>query len=200
VINACTGWSPAVSFVIIPKSARAARRISQDWSQTLSQDSALRVRCRTDHLSDCFTPFVCSGSDRAAERWREDYLLPGTEELNLHHLYRAMAFLGVSIASTGEPAGAVRCNKDLIEEALFKRGRDQFAEVDSAGVDSSVAFLKDEGPNQFQVVPRTGTIVKVLPCSTLPSQDREDIEPIHVAAYIEIHKGSAAYSFWELVT
>ena len=32
------------------------------------------------------------GSDRAAERWREDYLIPGTEGLELHHLYRAMAF------------------------------------------------------------------------------------------------------------
>jgi hypothetical protein len=32
-----------------------------------------------------------SGSDRAAERWREDYLIPGTEELNLHHTqYPAM--------------------------------------------------------------------------------------------------------------
>src|SRR5215470_4069230 len=35
-----------------------------------------------------------SGSDRAAERWREDYLLAGTDRLDLHHLYRAMAFLG----------------------------------------------------------------------------------------------------------
>ena len=34
-----------------------------------------------------------SGSDRAAERWREDYLIPGTEGLELHHLYRAMAEL-----------------------------------------------------------------------------------------------------------
>ena len=35
-----------------------------------------------------------SGSDRAAERWRQAYRLPGTETLELHHLYRAMAFLG----------------------------------------------------------------------------------------------------------
>ena len=35
-----------------------------------------------------------SGSDRAAERWREAYRLPGTDTLELHHLYRAMAFLG----------------------------------------------------------------------------------------------------------
>ncbi|MCW5550961.1 MAG: hypothetical protein KIS67_02225 [Verrucomicrobiae bacterium] len=35
-----------------------------------------------------------SGSDRAAERWREQYRISGTEGLDLHHLYRAMAFLG----------------------------------------------------------------------------------------------------------
>jgi hypothetical protein len=61
-----------------------------------------------------------SGSDRAAERWREDYLIPGTEGLELHHLYRAMAFLGDRIEELDKPAGAVRCNKDLIDEALFE--------------------------------------------------------------------------------
>ena len=55
-----------------------------------------------------------SGSDRAAERWREDYLIPGTEGLELHHLYRAMAFLGDAIEQLEKPTGAVRCNKDLI--------------------------------------------------------------------------------------
>jgi hypothetical protein len=35
-----------------------------------------------------------SGSDRAADRWREDYRIAGVEELDLHHLYRAMAWLG----------------------------------------------------------------------------------------------------------
>jgi hypothetical protein len=29
-----------------------------------------------------------SGSDRAAERWRESYRIPGTEDLALQHLYR----------------------------------------------------------------------------------------------------------------
>ena len=33
-----------------------------------------------------------SGSDRAAERWREDYLIPGTEDLELHHLYGQWLF------------------------------------------------------------------------------------------------------------
>jgi hypothetical protein len=35
-----------------------------------------------------------SGSDRAADRWREDYAIAGVAGLDLHHLYRAMAWLG----------------------------------------------------------------------------------------------------------
>jgi hypothetical protein len=34
------------------------------------------------------------GSDRAAEHWRHSYRIEGTESLELHHLYRAMAWLG----------------------------------------------------------------------------------------------------------
>ena len=30
------------------------------------------------------------GSDRAADRWREDYRIDGVEDLDLHHLYRAI--------------------------------------------------------------------------------------------------------------
>ena len=44
-----------------------------------------------------------SGSDRAADRWREDYAIAGVEGLDLHHLYRAMAWLGEEAA--GEGAG-----------------------------------------------------------------------------------------------
>src|SRR5918997_5666126 len=34
------------------------------------------------------------GSDRAADKWRQDYPIEGCESLQLHHLYRAMAWLG----------------------------------------------------------------------------------------------------------
>src|SRR5580698_910204 len=34
------------------------------------------------------------GSDRAADRWRQDCRIEGVEGLDLHHLYRAMAWLG----------------------------------------------------------------------------------------------------------
>src|SRR5436853_3843134 len=35
-----------------------------------------------------------SGSDRAADRWRQDYRIEGGDALQLHPLYRAMAWLG----------------------------------------------------------------------------------------------------------
>ena len=35
-----------------------------------------------------------SGSDRSCETWMTDYAIPGIEDLQLHHFYRAMAWLG----------------------------------------------------------------------------------------------------------
>jgi hypothetical protein len=86
-----------------------------------------------------------SGSDRAAERWREDYLIPGTEALELHHLYRAMAFLGDAVEQLEKPTGAVRCNKDLIEEALFERRRDLFTEVELVFFDTTSLYFEGRG-------------------------------------------------------
>jgi hypothetical protein len=40
------------------------------------------------------------GSDRAADRWREDSRITGVDALNLHHLYRAMAWLGEALPET----------------------------------------------------------------------------------------------------
>jgi transposase len=84
------------------------------------------------------------GSDRAAERWRENYLLPGTEKLELQHLYRAMAFLGETQAEPPE-ARAPRCRKDAIEEALFERRRDLFTEVDLVFFDTTSIYFEGEG-------------------------------------------------------
>jgi hypothetical protein len=41
-----------------------------------------------------------------------------------------MAFLGDAIEQLQKPTGAVRYNKDLIEEVLFERPRDLFTEVE----------------------------------------------------------------------
>ena len=85
-----------------------------------------------------------SGSDRAAERWREAYRIPGAEELELHQLYRAMGFLGQPIGEA-LTLGAPRCAKDLIEESLFDRRRDLFTEVGLVFFDTTSIYFEGEG-------------------------------------------------------
>src|SRR5438309_6068999 len=73
-----------------------------------------------------------SGSDRAAERWREDYAIDGVAGLDLHHLYRAMAWLGEELPEKeqdGRTPFAPRCRKDVIEERLFAHRRDLFTRL-----------------------------------------------------------------------
>ncbi len=88
-----------------------------------------------------------SGSDRAAERWREAYRLPGTENVELHHLYRAMAFLGEPLGEQlPKPVlGTPRCTKDWIEEALFAQRRDLFSELDLVFFDTTSIYFEGEG-------------------------------------------------------
>ena len=47
-----------------------------------------------------------SGSDRDCSSWMEDYDFPGAEGLDLHHFYRAMAWLGEEVEE--KPAGRSR--------------------------------------------------------------------------------------------
>src|ERR1700751_5916588 len=83
-----------------------------------------------------------SGSDRAAEKWRADYRIEGTEALQLHHLYRAMAWLGEPLADqAGVSELTPRCRKDLVEEGLFARRRDLFARRRDLFAELSVVFM-----------------------------------------------------------
>ena len=86
-----------------------------------------------------------SGSDRAAENWREEYRIEGAQGLELHHLYRAMAFLGEAIEGEPETLGSPRCTKDLIEESLFDRRRDLFAVVDLVFFDTTSIYFEGAG-------------------------------------------------------
>jgi hypothetical protein len=89
-----------------------------------------------------------SGSDRAAEAWREDYDIPGTESLKLHHLYRAMAWLGEELSEQEQAAAtpfAPRCTKDVIEEALFARRRDLFSQLELVFFDTTSLYFEGEG-------------------------------------------------------
>ena len=88
------------------------------------------------------------GSDREAERWREDFGIEGTEGIGLHHLYRAMEWLGEELPKT-EQDGATpfspRCMKDKIEERLFEKSRDLFSSLELVFFDTSTISFEGEG-------------------------------------------------------
>jgi transposase len=88
------------------------------------------------------------GSDRAAERWRHDYAIAGTDGLELHQLYRAMRWLGTPLPhaqQAGATPFAPRTTKDLIEEALFARRRDLFSRVDVVFFDTTSLYFHGAG-------------------------------------------------------
>src|SRR5215831_6045182 len=87
-----------------------------------------------------------SGSDCAAEKWRADYRIAGTEALQLHHLYHAMAWLGEPLADqAGASELTLRCRKDLVEEGLFARRRDLFAELSVVFMDTTSLSFEGRG-------------------------------------------------------
>ena len=88
------------------------------------------------------------GSDRAAEKWKDDYVIEGVADLDLHHLYRAMAWLGEVLPKAQQDRAtpfAPRTNKDLIEEALFARRRDLFSDLDIVFFDTTSIYFEGEG-------------------------------------------------------
>jgi len=88
------------------------------------------------------------GSDRAAEAWQERYAIPGVEKLQLHHLYRAMAWLGEPLGEdeqTWAAPFAPRCVKDQIEEALFTQTRDLFTSLELVFFDTTSIYFEGEG-------------------------------------------------------
>ena len=88
------------------------------------------------------------GSDRAAEKWRGDYEIDGCDNLQLHHLYRAMAWLGDELPrkeQADRTPFAPRCTKDLIEEGLFARRRDLFTELQLVFFDTTSIYFEGEG-------------------------------------------------------
>ena len=89
---------------------------------------------------------MVSGSDRFCERWRRDYRINGTEQLDLHHLYRAMTFLGEPIEDQKAATPFTpRCNKDLIEESIFLDQRDLFSGLDLVFFDTTSIYFEGQG-------------------------------------------------------
>jgi len=86
-----------------------------------------------------------SGSERDCGSWMEDYDIPGAAGLDLHHFYRAMAWLGEEIEEKSEEALAPRCVKDVIEERSFDQRRDLFADLSAVFMDSTSLSFYGEG-------------------------------------------------------
>ena len=89
-----------------------------------------------------------SGSDRAADRWREDYTIASVAGLDLHHLYRAMAWLGEELPEQeqeGRTPFAPRCLKDLVEERLFAHRRDLLTRLDLVFMDTTSLYFEGTG-------------------------------------------------------
>jgi hypothetical protein len=112
---------------------------------------------------------MVSGADRACEKWMADYDIPGIEGLALHHLYRAMAWLGEELPAEQQKDAtpfAPRTTKDLIEERLFEHRRDLFSELSVVFMDTtSLSFTgaggatigargysKDHRPDLMQMI------------------------------------------------
>ncbi len=89
---------------------------------------------------------LISGSDRSCDKWHRDYLIERANDLSLHHLYRAMAFLGEEIADQQDRTPfSPRCIKDLIEEDLFQVNRNLFTGLDLVFLDTTSLYFEGEG-------------------------------------------------------
>ena len=87
-----------------------------------------------------------SGSDRFCEKWRKDYKIYGVEGLSLHHLYRAMSFLGEKTEDQKDATPfSSRCIKDIVEEGIFFERRDLFTGLDLVFFDTTSLYFEGEG-------------------------------------------------------
>jgi transposase len=88
------------------------------------------------------------GSDRQCDRWQENYQIEGSDEISLHHYYRAMAWLGEKLPEDEQDAAtpfSPRCTKDRIEEGLFARRRDLFTSLELVFFDTTSIYFEGEG-------------------------------------------------------
>ena len=87
-----------------------------------------------------------SGSDRCCDQWRRDQRIEGIEHLSLHHLYRAMAFLGEELKDQKDRTPFTpRCTKDVIEENLFLANNTLFSSVDLFFFDTTSIYFEGNG-------------------------------------------------------
>lgn len=88
----------------------------------------------------------CPGSDRLAERWMRQYAIAGAEEIDLHHFYRAMGWLGeISFSAQEHWEHTPRRIKDDIEEELFSLRRTLFSDLSIVFMDTTSIYFEGGG-------------------------------------------------------
>ena len=160
VVTRSTRIGPALIFQRLWQScsiSEALQALLKDRRFEFSVERAIFVTV----LHRLFAP----GSDRAAEKWKENYAIQGAAGLSLHHLYRGMAWLGeglpkeqqngttaIRLSQTNAADSAVpatpfapRTIKDLIEEDLFARKRDLFSDLALVFFDTTSIYFEGEG-------------------------------------------------------
>lgn len=89
---------------------------------------------------------MVSGSDRSCDKWRRDYAIEGVDNIELHHLYRAMSFIGEEIEDQKNATPfAPRCTKDVVEEQLFLLNRHLFSGLDLVFFDTTSIYFEGAG-------------------------------------------------------
>ena len=94
---------------------------------------------------------MVSGSDRSCHRWRRDYIIDGIQDLELHHVYRAMSFLGEELSQQQAATPfAPRCTKDLVEEFVFHHRKDLFSNLDLVFFDTTSIYFEGRGGDTME--------------------------------------------------
>ena len=93
-----------------------------------------------------FHRLMVSGSDRFCDKWRRDFAVQGADDIALHHLYRAMAFIGEETEDQESATPfAPRCTKDVVEERLFLLNRHLFSGLDLVFFDTTSIYFEGAG-------------------------------------------------------
>ena len=125
-----------------------------------------------------------SGSDRSCEQWKKHYRIEGTESLALHHLYRAMGFLGTELPDQrGATPFSPRCNKDRIEERLFECRKDLFSGLDLVFFDTTSIYFEGRGGD-------------TLGCLGHSKDHRPDLNQMVVGAVLDGNGDSICCELW----
>ncbi len=127
---------------------------------------------------------LAPGADRAADRWREDDASDGLEGVELHPLYRAMAWLGSTLADQQDATPfSPRCTKDRIEEALFNRRRDLCSALELVFFDTTSIDCEGDGG---QTIGQRG----------YSKDHRPDLKQLIVGAVLDGHGQPMACELW----